>query len=267
MKLELLALPRVAFSRREVARPGEVWRVFQQIAIDGSARRGWPPARYAREGCAFVMRSMRVVHDREIRYGAQLEGKTSCVRIRRDMFFTRRSAILDDEGTVARTYQEWAVVSAAIEPMRANSGLVEAFAPADADVLPEVVLPTVHTPLERELAPLEHDALFCETDPLDHVNHTVYVDWCDGAIARALVQAGLSPADLVPRAEEATFRAAVAPGDRAHVATWLRGCTPDGALVFDHEVRVRERVAASLRTVRSLWGDEGGRRMSAALAP
>lgn len=265
MKLALNAPPRVAFSLREVARPGELWRLFQTIAIDGSIARGWPPERYNREGCAFVMRSMRVVHARELAYGAALSAQTACIRIRREMFFTRRSRVLDAEGTVSATHQEWAVISSAVEPMRAPPELLASFGEDDdAAELPEVVLPAIARPHASTLEPLEHDALFCETDPLDHVNHTVYLDWCDGVVARELARRGLPPRELVARAEEATFRSAVAVGDRVRVESTLLGQTADGALVFDHEVRVGERVAATLRTVRALAGDPDGARLAAA---
>ena len=63
------AMPRHAFSTRDRARAGHVWRVFQELAVQGSAACGWPPHRYRAAGSAFVVRRMTVVHHREVLYG------------------------------------------------------------------------------------------------------------------------------------------------------------------------------------------------------
>lgn len=262
MELPLAPPTRVAFSAREVARPGEIWRLFQEVALAGSAAGGWTPQRYLAERCAFVMRSMRVVHDRELAYGEAVSASTCIARIRRETFFTRDSVVCDGQGPFARTRQEWAVVSYDLAAMRAPPALLEAF---PAEPSPEVEMPAVepHPPLA--LAPLEIDALFCFTDPLDHVNHTVHVDWCDGAIARAMVRAGVPPRELVPLAEEATFRAGIVVGDRVRVETTLVGASARG-VTFDHRISTGDKLAATLTTVRTLAGAEGGRRLLEALA-
>ncbi len=262
MLLPLAPPTRVAFSAREVARPGEIWRLFQEVALAGSAAGGWTPQRYLAERCAFVMRSMRVVHERELAYGEGVSASTCIARIRRDTFFTRDSAVQDARGVVARTRQEWAVVSYDLAAMRAPRELLEAFPPESS---PEVSMPEIEPRAEVALAPLEIDALFCFTDPLDHVNHTVHVDWCDGAIARALARGGIAARELVPVAEEATFRAGIVVGDRVRVESSLVGATAAGALAFTHRVFAGEVLAASLTTVRTLVGEDGAERMARAL--
>ena len=64
-----LHLARSAFTPRDVARAGDVWRVFQEAAVAGSSAVGWPPGRYRETGTAFVVRQMTVVHHRETRFG------------------------------------------------------------------------------------------------------------------------------------------------------------------------------------------------------
>src|SRR5690606_21392434 len=76
-------LPRSAFTPRETARAGDVWRLFQGVAVGGSIQAGWPPERYREEGVSFVVRSMVVVHHREAIYGERLVGTTWPSRFRR----------------------------------------------------------------------------------------------------------------------------------------------------------------------------------------
>jgi acyl-CoA thioesterase FadM len=145
--------------------------------------------------------------------------------------------------------------------MRAPPALLAAF-PAEAST--EVAMPDLE-PLESSALPtLELDALFCFTDPLDHVNHTVHVDWCDGAIALALTKGGVPARELLPVAEEATFRAGIVVGERVRVETSLVGRAASGALAFSHRVFAGETLAATLTTVRTLAGADGAARMAKA---
>jgi len=69
-------LPRHAFSARNAARAGDLWRSLQEVAVEASTRVGWAPMRYRAEGSAFVMRTMTVDHVREARYGEALVART-----------------------------------------------------------------------------------------------------------------------------------------------------------------------------------------------
>lgn len=258
MQLILPRPPRIAFSAREVARPGEVWRLFQEAALEGSARCGWDAARWRAEQCAMVMRSMRVVHHRELAYGRDFTATTAVPRVRRETFFSRDVALVDADGAVASARQEWAVVSYGLERIRAPRSLVEAF-PVEPG--PEVELPRVTRCDGEELGALELDALFASTDPLDHVNHTVYLDWCDGLVTRELVRRGLAPRDLVPVAEEATFRAGIVAGDRVRVESRLVGTTEAGAVAFDHRIFAGDVLAATVTTIRTLAASVGAARL------
>lgn len=249
MHVTLSRPPRIAFSAREVARPGEIWRLFQEAALEGSAAHGWDAARWRSEQCAMVMRSMKVAHHRELGYGRPFTATTSVPRIRRETFFSRDITLADAEGMVASARQEWAVVSYGLERIRAPRSLVDAF-PVEPG--PEIELPAVIPCATRELPPLELDALFASTDPLDHVNHTVYLDWCDGLVARELIRCGVPARDVVPVAEEATFRAGVVAGDRVRIESRVVGTTERGAVVFDHRVLAGDVLAATLTTMRTL---------------
>ena len=94
-------------------------------------------------------------------------------------------------------------------------------------------------------------------DPLDHVNHPQYVDFCDEAISVAMKQAGIAPLSLVPVAEEVTFRSGVEGGEEARVESVARGWTSDGAAVIAHRVLVGERLCATATTVRRVLGEIG----------
>src|SRR5688572_19012834 len=92
MSLETIevTLPRHAFGPRDRARPGELWRLFQDAAIVGSARRGWPPERYRAAGFGFVVRSMVARHFRSTRFGDPLVARTWVSSFRRGLVSDRQ---------------------------------------------------------------------------------------------------------------------------------------------------------------------------------
>ena len=83
-----LHIPRHAFSVREVARAGDIWRAFQEAAVLGSSAVGWPPPRYRQEDCAFVVRSMVVRHHAEAQYGEPVRATTWVRNFRRGLLTT-----------------------------------------------------------------------------------------------------------------------------------------------------------------------------------
>src|SRR5688500_9449821 len=101
MHEEAFVLPRSAFSPREAARAGDVWRLFQDVAVAGSIAGGWPPERYRAERTSFVVRSMIVVHHREAIYGEALVGRTWPSRFRRGLFFRRECRVASERGPIA----------------------------------------------------------------------------------------------------------------------------------------------------------------------
>ncbi|MFO0685551.1 MAG: acyl-CoA thioesterase [Sandaracinus sp.] len=250
-------LPRHAFSARDVARAGDVWRAFQEVAVEASTAAGWPPSRYRDENVAFIVRSMTVRHAREAVYGERLTGTTWVSRMRREMFSTREVRIQGARGPIASARQEWVHVAASgasLEPARGSAALLEAFPPIAGpagDVSPE--LPAIAERCEPK-APhvFELEAFYTWMDPLDHANHPAYVDWADEALSRALASAGIAPLLLVPVAEEATFRSGVTAAERVRVETTLRGRTAEGFVVCDHRILATDRLCASVTTVRRL---------------
>ena len=234
-----------------------MWRAFQEVAVDASSAAGWPPSRYRDERCAFIVRSMVVVHAREARYGERLCGRTWVSRMRREMFSTREVRIESDAGLLAAARQEWVHVSAELEPVRGSAALLAAFPPVDGpegDRSPE--LPATARSLERG-APhiLELEAFHTWMDPLDHANHPAYVDWADEAVSRALARAGVAPVRLVPIAEEATFRSGVRAAERVQVESVPAGITATGDVVLEHRVLVGERLCATVTTVRRVMDE------------
>lgn len=252
-------LPRHAFSARDAARAGDVWRAFQEIAVEASTKVGWPPSRYVDEGAAFIVRSMLVVHHAEPRYGEPLTGRTWVSRMRREMFSTRECRIASARGPIACARQEWVHVSSTLEPTRGSAALLAAF-PAEGDrddegpVLPVVVdAHAAHEPHVFEL-----DAFWTWMDPLDHANHPAYLDWCDEAISRALAAAGIAPLRLVPVAEEVAFKSGVVGGQRVRVETTVRGLTASRDVVLSHRLLVGTQLSSTATTVRRLLGEPDG---------
>lgn len=260
-------LPRHAFSARDAARAGDVWRLFQEIAIEASTRCGWPPMRYREERTAFVVRSMTVRHHLETTYGERLRGLTWVSRMRREMLSTREVRVRSERGAIASARQEWVHVSESLEPVRGSRALLDAFpevAGPDDDV--EVALPAIARAAPAESASaFTFEAWWTWMDPLDHVNHPQYVDFCDEAIARAAHAAGIAPLAIAPVAEELTFRSGVVAGDEVRVECVARGTTAEGDAVIAHRVVVGERLCATGTTVRRLVGSPDASALLAAL--
>lgn len=251
-------MPRHSFSVRDRARAGDVWRAFQELAVLASTHAGWPPDRYRREGSAFVVRGMTVVHEREAAYGEDLRGRTWVSRFRKGSLSTREVRLFagSPEHPIARGTQEWVHVSANLQITKAPESLVEAFPLHDAGgTEPAVALPPF-TPLEGARFRFEFDAWHTWMDPLAHANHPAYVDWCDEALSRHLGEHGLDPVGLVPVAEEASYRSGVRAPERVSVESRVVGVTAEGAAVLSHQVFSSRELRAKLTTVRTLA--EGG---------
>ncbi|MCU0676574.1 MAG: thioesterase [Myxococcota bacterium] len=275
------SLPRHAFSARDAARAGDVWRAFQEVAVEASTLAGWPPLRYRDEDVAFVMRTMTVVHAREVLYGEKLDATTWVRSFRRGMFSHREIRLCSARGEIASAAQTWVHVRAAkdpdghwqLTPVRAPESLERAFPIHDATQddatrelaeVPELpsfaplAAPQRATPFE-----LEVEAWITTMDPLDHVNHPAYVDWCDEATSRALRRAGLDPVMLVPVAESATYSRGVQALERALVSSRVVGVTEAGDVVLDHQITVDDARCASVTTVRRVIGVESSRLVEA----
>lgn len=252
-----IALPRHSFSIRDAARAGDIWRAFQELAVEASTAAGWPPDRYRAEGSAFVVRSMRVVHHREAVYGERITGRTWVARFRKGFLSTREVRLTSARGPVASGTQEWVHVSASLEILKAPESLVAAF-PVFADPHePETLtdIPT-HTPRKGRRFSFEFEAWHTWMDPLAHANHPAYVDWCDESLSRFLHGEGVDPVRLVPVAEEATYRSGVVAPERVTVHSVADGITEDGAVSLVHEVYSAGELRAKVRTVRRLMGDD-----------
>ena len=265
-------IPRHAFSARDAARAGDVWRAFQEIAVDASTAAGWPPRRYRDEGTAFIVRTMTVRHALEPYYGEPLRGRSWISRMRREMFSTREVRIVSQErGPVASARQEWVHVSASLEPTRGTAGLLAAFPVETAEhvgddplapVLPEVTEAIAEAPTHA----FEFEAWWTWMDPLDHANHPAYLDWCDEALSRRLHAAGVPPVAISAVAEEITYRAGAEGGQRVRVEARVTGVTADGDVVIAHKIFAGEVLSATATTVRRLHGETGRTALTAILS-
>lgn len=250
------ALPRHAFSARNAARAGDVWRMLQEVAVEASTRCGWPPMRYRAANAAFVMRTMTVHHEREARYGEALEARTWVHAFKRGIFSTREIRIhsAEDGSRISTATQQWVHVDGSMKPARASEELTSAFPPHEELADPSAALPAIAEPAEAAAVHrFELEPWFTWMDPLDHVNHPAYVDFCDEAIARIAHGAGLSPLQLRPRAEKMTYSRGVEALERTVVESELRGRTAEGALVCEHRILLGDgTLCAKGTTVRDL---------------
>lgn len=248
-----LSLPRNAFSIRDAARAGDVWRAFQDAAVQGSTARGWPPARYAAEKCAFVVRRMTVVHHRETCFGEAVAGSTWVERFRRGIFSTRQIRLEVEGRPLASATQEWVhvVTDGEMQVARASESLLSSFEEHAAE--PLVTLPEFD-PCEGREHQFEFTVWFTSMDPLNHANHPAYVDWSDEALCQIMHRAGLDPTELVPVAEDVRFKNGVVAPERVRVTLRMVGRTEDGAVVVKTRVHRPSGTAAEATLVRSMVG-------------
>jgi acyl-CoA thioesterase FadM len=260
-----VTLPRNAFTPRDAARAGDLWRAFQDVATDASARCGWPPSRYNALGVGFVVRTMTVAHRRETRHGERLRAQTWVKAFRRGVLCTREIRILAEDGLVSAATQEWVHVQreGGLRPARASAELVASFEPDDPEPSPEL---PAWEPVEG--ARVHTFAFRCWhtwMDPLGHANHPAYVDWCDEATSRAMAASGLTPLALAPVAESVTWRTGVVAPDEVDIATRLVGRTARGDAVLAHDLRKGDgALCAAALTLRRLV-DGGSDALVAAL--
>jgi acyl-CoA thioesterase FadM len=267
-----LHIPRHAFSVRERARAGDVWRAFQEAAVLGSSAVGWPPHRYRRERCAFVVRRMTVVHHREAAYGDPVHARTWVRDFRRGLLTTREIRLTSGAEPLAAATQEWVHVSfdlrdgeVVLKPARAARELLDAFPEEDLDPAPR--LPSVQEPLEGPRQARAIPLRLTEMDPLGHVNHPAYVDLVDEHTSHLLLEAGVDPVALRPVADEVVFRAGLSAPEPAHVETWRVG-RAGAAVVLAHRIlRPDGTLAAEATTVRTLEGADPDRLSQALEAP
>lgn len=242
-----VTLQRNSFGPRLVARAGDVWRAMQDVVVDQSSSVGWTPERYVEANTMFVVRTMTVKHEREVRIGEALEGRTWPSRERRQMLFTRQVRLFAGEELIAGASQEWAYLSRALEPIRAGKDIFDAFRIETG--FPEVELPSFIALADQPTHVFDFTTWHGWMDPHGHANHAAYVDYCDEGIARAVAAAGEDAQALVPVAETVHFRAAIGAAELITVETTLAGRAGD-ARVFKHRILSGDKVCATATTLR-----------------
>jgi|GEM_PF-799721 len=239
-----VVLTRRAVSPRGVARPAEVWRMCQEVAVQASARSGWPPERFTEVGAGFIVSDMVVEHFRELSYGERTRARTWIRDFRRGMVTHREIRLTGDDGPLARATQRWVHVSrgdhGTIQIGRASDDIQAAFAAVKTPApTAEVPRPTRTTEFGRT-DQFELDVWQTWMDPYGHVNHPMYVDFADEAVARTALDAGVDPQGIFPVAERVRFRQAAVAGDRLVVETAAVGTIDSDDVVFEQVVRRAE---------------------------
>ncbi|MGB5811251.1 MAG: thioesterase family protein [Polyangiales bacterium] len=250
-----LRLPRDAFTEREVARAGGVWRVCQDAATLASIESGWPPSRFREEGVFFIVYRMAVVHEVERPYGDALTATTWVSRLRRRTLSTREIRLRAGSTLVASATQEWVHVDADTRKPKQGTAETAAAFPA-VDVEPSVKMPTYER-LDGTESTYAFDMWQTWSDPLGHANHPDYIDWCDEGTSRRMVELGLDPNRLVPVAEQVTFKDSVLPGERVRVHTKRAG-VHGRSVVLKHRIETDRGLAADATSIRRLVDDAGG---------
>ncbi|MBL8915083.1 MAG: hypothetical protein JNM17_30545 [Archangium sp.] len=249
-----VTMQRHAFGPRLVARAGDVWRAMQDVVVDQSSSVGWTPERYVAENTMFVVRTMTVRHEREVRIAEPLVGRTWPSRERRQMLFTRQVRLFAptaEPELIASATQEWAYLSRDLEPIRAGKGIYDAFSLIEG--FPDVDLPSFVADTNQPLHVFDFTTWHGWMDPHSHANHAAYVDYCDEGVARVVAAAGGNPQNLIPVAETVHFRAAIGAGELITVETTRAGHAHAGKhIAYKHRILSGEKVCATATTIRTL---------------
>jgi len=244
-----------------VARAGDIWRLCQEAAVRASIGNGWSGQRFIDEGVGFIVSRMTVVHHRELSYGEPVDARTWIRDWRRDTLSRREVRLAVAGSAIAEATQQWVHVKldgeeGGITPARASEDLLSSFPAVDVDE-PMVHLPKIDAPVSSAPHFFRLDVWHTWMDPFAHVNHPVYVDWADEAIARQMISAGLDPQQLVPIAEQVRFKRGLEGGTSVVIETQIQGLTSLGDVVLRHRIEtVDGHAAADVTTVRRVLGDQ-----------
>lgn len=190
---------------------------------------------------------MRVLHARTLRYGEPLTAQTWVADFRRGLLTTRRLTLAGATSAVDAC-QEWAHVDTALLRIsKAPDALIGAFPPELRT--DEPAMPMLTRPVEAEATRMSFDVWFTWMDPLGHVNHPAYIDYCDEALARLVVSLGGDPHLIEPVAEELLFKRGLVAPEAATVTLRPVGLTSDGAWVLLAEVSFADGAVAATGTL------------------
>ncbi|MEN0061569.1 MAG: acyl-[acyl-carrier-protein] thioesterase [Myxococcota bacterium] len=244
-----LTLPRHAFGPRETARPGEIWRTLQDVAVRASSEAGYTPRDYREQQISWVMRTMTVRHLAEIRFGEHVVAESWISTFEREIFSNRQIRLSSDGEPVVLADQRWVHVRLPdLKPVRASAELKQALGellePLDLN------LPAAESDFHEKIGFRTDFATWhSQMDPLAHANHPAYVDWVDEAWLRWLVAQGMDPQESIAVAESVTYRSGVVAPERVTVELSLTG-SEDGAAFFDATIKVGDRLTATAWAVR-----------------
>jgi acyl-CoA thioesterase FadM len=239
----------------------------QEVAVQASSRAGWTPKRLFDLGAGFVVSDMTVEHFRELEYSEKASAQTWIRDFRRGMLTHREIRLSGDQGPLARATQRWVHIhrtdSGALQIGRASDAVLADFRPVSTPA-PEAQLPApaVQTELGRS-DQWELDVWETWMDPNGHVNHPMYVDFGDEALARTAAEAGVDPQQIFPVAERVRFRQGAVAGDRLVVETTAVGALDGGEVVFEQVVRraADSAILAQLTLIRGHHTDPDAWRM------
>ena len=256
-----VSLPRNAFNAREVARAGDIWRLFQDAATTGSIKAGWGPDRYRAEKTSFVVYRMVVVHHGETSFSEPLQARTWLSNFRRRTLSTREIRIRLREAPLASATQEWVHVDReTLKPKQASKAFAASYPVVELEA--PVDLPSFEAHPGAETV-FEFQMWQTWSDPLGHANHPAYVDWCDEASSRRMLGAGLDPVLLRPLAERVRFRRSVEPGEEVRVVTRRVGVIGSDAVVLQHRIETTAGLAAEATSIRGLAEGDSSRLIEA----
>lgn len=247
-----IRLPRHALSPAQVARAGDVWRLAQDASVQASARTGWPPERFRREGSAFLLHQGVCVHHRPIRYGERLTARVWVSELRRGVLGRREMRIHGSAGLAGSITHQVLHVGLDLRVKRASRELETSLSPATGEAGPEFPVLT-QTPAESPEYRFTVDVWYTWMDVLGHLGHPSYVDLCDEALARAAATRGISPDILEPIAERASWHRPAKAPSRLIVRTRFVGRSTNGWAfqhLIDDEAGVRVAEIATIRRAR-----------------
>jgi len=240
-------------------------RLLQETAIHATQDAGFGTEWFTERRNVWVIHEMTLEHLHPIRYPAELAITTWLSDIQR--VSTHREYLARDVATneiVARARVHWVHLSAdTLAPARIPQEIGERFAPNGIRAVPRVE-PRVYgrdNPAPTQAFRAHRRAQRYETDSLQHVNNTVYLDWVEETLADAARPStalrSAQDARLCVRRHDIAYVRPALPPDEVEIIAQMIGA---GQCASAWSVEIKRGDESLVRDhVTALWVDANGK--------
>jgi len=242
-------------------------RLFQETAMRATTDAGFPNNWFTARKSVWVIHELTLEHMRPIHYADELEITTwlsDMQRVRTHREYLARNAATQE--IVARGQAHWAHLNIeTLMPARIPSEISERFAPNGMRAIPRVEPRTYgrDNPAPTQAFRARRRVQRYETDAMQHVNNTIYLDWVEEALADASMDwAGTklgaeNAVRLYIRRHDIAYVRPALPQDEVEIIAQMMGM---GQCASAWSVEIKRGDESLVRDhVTALWVDDVGR--------